>query len=781
MKSMFKITDHIEFDPKGRASCPVCQSEKGKSNKNLALVPNTDGAYKCHRGCSAEDIRQAIGQPKEQIVPSAIAKTKPISYHSKAEIEANTQKLLTQSTHAKKWLNDRLIGEWLISRHRIGITNKEVRKYEGKKLIQTKLLPHITVPYEYPQGYLQKYFVAPWLSSDDRLDNRLSQDSGLTCRFWFTKQGSNTDLFIMEGEWDAILMSGLCQEDCCTLTTGCGNVPKDLSEIADYENIYIWYDLDQPGQDGAIKLAKAIGSRAKIATVPHRENCNSGWDTTDSILNGFNYTDFAKARDNAKSVEIETTSGKNKLSDRLITTRQLLERAPDFVEFLVHDLITANELQVLAAPPRAGKSLLALSLVNAVAGGHEFMGRPTQQGTVIYVNVEDGDAKLKERVVAQGWDTNTPVYWLTEFSLNEWDQLLAIANQLQPKLIVIDTLTSVRDDDGDENSSKIANLLKPLKQAAKLNNYAVLLVHHTKKLNANLLADVDVFETMRGSGTIRSECRGALVLAEVTNRDSNRNEWRLIAENGSYAKQDLIVLLDAHNLTWNTLSNWTPNCSESQESQALAFFDKVGSATIQQLAANTSIPSKSAYTVATRLVQRGMLVKQGSRQNAFYSRPIQQIQLLDSLLNSSNPDTESDRANDSTKQKNTFSIVETSENNYTFAVENNPIYESVELDAKTQTQQATQELNKQFNKPESVEFKVGDFVCISNVKALAEQDYKFSQKRAADLYKIIDIEPDRVCVESQDYCYPKSKLPFLKWVDPAFLAKIEPIRKMAKS
>jgi hypothetical protein len=286
---------------------------------------------------------------------------------------------------------------------------------------------------------------------------------------------------------------------------------------------------------------------------------------------------------------------------------------------------------------------------------------------------------------------------------------------------------------------------------------------------------------MRGSGTIRSECRGALVLAEVTNRDSNRNEWRLIAENGSYAKQDLIVLLDAHNLTWNTLSNWTPNCSESQESQALAFFDKVGSATIQQLAANTSIPSKSAYTVATRLVQRGMLVKQGSRQNAFYSRPIQQIQLLDSLLNSSNPDTENDRANDSTKQKNTFSIVETSENNYTFAVENKPIYESVELDAKTQTQQATQELNKQFNKPESVEFKVGDFVCISNVKALAEQDYKFSQKRAADLYKIIDIEPDRVCVESQDYCYPKSKLPFLKWVDPAFLAKIEPIRKMAKS
>lgn len=775
---MFKITDHIEFDPNGRSSCPVCTNEKGKSNKNLALVPNTEGAYKCHRGCSPEDIRRAIGEPKDEIVPSAIAKTKPITYHSKSEIEANTQKLLTQSTHAKKWLKDRRISEKLISTHNLGITKREVRKYEGKKLIQAKMLPHITVPYEYPQGYLQKYFVAPWMSSADRLDNRISQDTGLTCRFWFTSKGVNNDLWIMEGEWDAILMSYECPTDTCTLTTGCGNVPKDLSEIAHYENIYIWYDLDQPGRDGAIKLAKAIGSRAKICTVPHPENPKDGWDLTDAWLHGFSYYDFEKARDNAQSVQIETSPGKNKLSDRLITTQELLDRAPDFVEFLVHDLITANELQVLAAPPRAGKSLLALSLVNAVASGHEFMGRPTQQGTVIYVNVEDGDAKLKERVVAQGWDTNSPVYWLTEFSLNEWDELLAIANNLQPKLIVIDTLTSVRDDDGDENSSKIANLLKPMKQAAKLNNYAVLLVHHTKKLNANILADVDIFETMRGSGTIRSECRGALVLAEVMNKDSNRNEWRLIAENGSYGKQDLILLLDAQDLTWKTLSNWTPNCSESQESQALAFFDKVGSATIQQLSANTSIPSKSAYTVATRLVQRGMLVKQGFRQNAFYSRPIQQIQLLDSLLNSSNPEAESDRGNVSTKPKNTFSLVETSKNNETIAIEKEGICESVELEPQTQSQQSNYEFNNQFNNPKCVEFKVGDFVCISNVKALAEHDYKFSQKRAADLYKIIDIEPDRVCVQSQDYFYPKSKLPFLKWVDPAFLAKIEPIRKM---
>jgi len=84
--------------------------------------------------------------------------------------------------------------------------------------------------------------------------------------------------------------------------------------------------------------------------------------------------------------------------------------------------------------------------------------------------------------------------------------------------------TSVRSDDTDENSSKVANLLKPLKQAAKRLNMAVILVHHTKKLNVQSLGEVDVFDTMRGSGVIRSESRGAIVLAEVANNETRRNE-----------------------------------------------------------------------------------------------------------------------------------------------------------------------------------------------------------------------------------------------------------------
>jgi hypothetical protein len=724
----FNITEHIEFDQKGRAHCPVCLAD-GKKTKNLSLIPNTDGAYKCHRGCSSDDIRNAIGQPKsensgDRIVPTALAQPKKQpKYHNQADIEGNNQRLINESKLAKQWLSDRGIGEMEIDRHHLGIVKKQIAKYEGKNIVEKKLLPCITVPYLYNQGYLQKYFVAPWLTSEERLDTRMIQDYGLSARWWFTRSTESKELWICEGEWDAIALAKLpdLKFDICTSTTGAGNIPTDLSDLQQYDQIYIWYDLDhpdskgkKPGPDGAIKLQAKLGDRAKICTVPHRENYKSGYDISDAIKHGYTLEQFIQASTEA----IAPNKTKNDVRDRLISTQELLDRAPDFVEFLVHDLITINELQIIAAPPRAGKSLLSLGLVEAVASGKEFLGRPTQQGDVIYVNCEDGESKLKERVLAQGWDPNIPVHWLTEFDMSEWEKLFEICQDIKPKLLVIDTLTSVRSDDTDENSSKIANVIKPLKKAAKYLNMAVVLVHHTKKLNVQNLSDVDIFDTMRGSGTIRSESRGTIMLAEVANTETRRNEWRLIAENGSYGKQDLLVVLDANTLSWKCLSNWTPNCSESQEAQALAFFDKVGAASIQQLSENTSIPAKSAYTVATRLVQRGMLVKQGTRQNAVYIRAIQQIQQLNCLLNSQKSDTVSDTPVNSTKN-NIFNSTDTQlENIAPATTEKSSMCQSVELEAQTLTQQAipnSTSNSTESNKPKSVEqnrLKVGDYVQI---------------------------------------------------------------------
>ena len=715
---MFNIQDHVTFQ-RNRAQCPNCLID-GKDGLNLALMKT--GAYKCHRGCTPEQIRDALGQPKsetsDRIVPTALAKPQKTVTHTQEQIDQYRHDLINKSKHAINYLKERGFTAEMAKRHQLGVAEKSVRN--GKAYEKHWC---ITIPYEISEGvYMCKYRVAPWLVDRPEKLQKWSQDTNLQSRFHFTKKDGNEKLFLVAGDWDSMLLADIAITenqpfDICTNTTGEGNIPDDLSPLDAYKEIYIFYDLDKAGNEGSQKIAQAIGDRAKICIVPHKENPKDGYDSSDAIADGFKFADFIESTQKPVAV----AKPKNDVRDRLISTQELLDRAPDFVEFLVHDLITSNELQIIAAPPRAGKSLLSLGLVESVASGKEFLGRPTQQGDVIYVNCEDGDSKLKERVLAQGWDANIPVHWLTEFNLSEWDKLLEVCEEIKPKLLVIDTLTSVRSDDTDENSSKVANLLKPLKQAAKRLNMAVILVHHTKKLNVQSLSEVDVFDTMRGSGVIRSESRGAIILAEIANTETRRNEWRLIAENGSYGKQDLLVVLDANTLSWKCLSNWTPNCSESQEAQVLAFMDKVGSASIQQVTENTSIPAKSAYTVVTRLVQRGMLVKQGTRQNAVYIRAIQQIQQLNCLLNSQNPNPASDTAPNSTKTKNIFSTDTQVLKTVDVTAENIPMPQSVESEAQTLTQQAipnSTSNSTEFNKLNFVEskpkYELGDRVTLDD-------------------------------------------------------------------
>jgi len=58
----FDIRAYVAFDAKGRGYCPSCERKKGRrpSQKSLAVLGS--GAYKCHAGCTPEEIRNAVGQ-----------------------------------------------------------------------------------------------------------------------------------------------------------------------------------------------------------------------------------------------------------------------------------------------------------------------------------------------------------------------------------------------------------------------------------------------------------------------------------------------------------------------------------------------------------------------------------------------------------------------------------------------------------------------------------------------------------------------------------------------
>jgi hypothetical protein len=647
----FDITKYVEFDARGRAACPSCLGD-GKTAKNLSLLES--GAYKCHRGCLPQQIKDALGYKADRTLPPPTpAPPQANVLVSPQKVKAATDQLLTKSTHALRWLTDRGFTPEMISHYRLGVVRSKV----GDSTKPTKFthLPAIAVSIPNADGtaYYQKKRIRPWVPKEEQPDGYQAWSQyGIPRMVYTTHQPeAPTQTWLTEGEWDAMMLGHFVRNSelrndiqVSCFTCGAGNVPQmeTLQELPG--TVTVWYDLDEPGQKGAAKVQHLLKERCKVATVPHPEAPAEGWDVSDALNTGL-WADFAARAAEAKAWEPKKKN--NPLRDRLVTNDELLATAPDYTDWLVDDILTADELFLLAASPRAGKSLLAFTLAKAVAIGGKFMGRPASQGAVIYVRCEDSDTKTKERELKQGWTEGMPVYWLDKFKLAELNHLEELVEELGARLVVFDTLSRIRDSAISESSAEMSQLLEPLQEMCKRQRCTGLLVHHTGKVNVQNAGDTDIFETIRGSSAIRATCRGTMVLA------ADERNYRLCVENG-WNKMDLQILLDANTLEWRLLGNWHgPDVDLSQKERVLNYLNQVGAAALNQIADATNLPKRSLYEVLKRLQSDDIVEKRGDRMAAIYVRKaIQQIQQLNSVLNSENPDDDSVRGS---IQQNIFS------------------------------------------------------------------------------------------------------------------------------
>ena len=640
---MFDIRDYIQFNSSGRAQCPSCTLDNKPRNSNLALLRS--GAYKCYRGCTPKEIRDALGAVPDQEISEEThkAQRQPVAkVYTEKQIDANTKTLLLGINPAKSWLINRGITEPMIEWARLGLVVQRIDKKRSKAIA-------IPYPTRTPGEFYLKKRVAPWDPTVQDLEKYIPWSQyGIPAmvHLFYNPEGA-TETWLCEGEWDAIKLGWMMKEAGETIAVACfscgaGTVPtyKELERMPG--DVKIWYDRNDaptktgriPGDEGAKKVSKALKGRGAIALVPMPTGCDrEGWDVSDAINAGYSRREFIAAAA-AAITPIQGTG--NPLLDRGRWNTDLIANAPDFTPFLVPDLLTENELFLLAAGPRAGKSLLAMSLAKAVAEGGVFLGRPVTQGNVIYVKCEDNDAKVKEREQRQGWVKESPVFWLDEFKLSELPHLEDLAERLSPRLIVLDTLSRIKTPGVSESSAEMSQLLEPLQVLAKTKECCILLVHHTSKVSVENANQIDIFDTIRGSSSIRAVCRGALVLA------AGDRDYRLVCENG-WGRHDLRVNLDPYTLTWKQLGKWGSDQDMPQKQQIIEALKKLRKATIKQLNAETGIHQNSLYKqisrlrvaedAAERVIQEGVI-----RRYTYRLALVDTIGQLEMLSNSVNAD-----------------------------------------------------------------------------------------------------------------------------------------------
>ncbi|MEL6233297.1 MAG: AAA family ATPase [Pseudomonadota bacterium] len=198
-------------------------------------------------------------------------------------------------------------------------------------------------------------------------------------------------------------------------------------------------------------------------------------------------------------------------------------------EWLVDELIPRKTVTLFGGDGGTGKSLLALQLAVAVATAGQWLGKPVQDGSVIYMSAEDDDDELHRRlaaIVAYGGIEFRALSRLTLRSLAGEDALLAIDSQVAlmhtelfaeldaraaddaPTLIVIDTLADVYPAN-ENDRAKVRQFVGMLRGLALKRNCAVLLLGHPS------LTGLSSGSGMSGSTAWNNSVRSRLYLSRI--------------------------------------------------------------------------------------------------------------------------------------------------------------------------------------------------------------------------------------------------------------------------
>lgn len=204
----------------------------------------------------------------------------------------------------------------------------------------------------------------------------------------------------------------------------------------------------------------------------------------------------------------------------VINAVALVEKVFAPINWVIPDILPEGVF-LFAGKPKMGKSWLAFNLAIAVACGGRALGTiKVQQGSVLYLALEDNERRLQSRMVkllqggitphkldlAIAWqrmgDDALGLTWLTGW----------IEAHPDARLIVIDTLAKVRPPMGKGASIYEHDYatVQGLKAIADRYHVAILIVHHVRKGVSD-----DPLELISGSFGLSGGVDGTIVLART--------------------------------------------------------------------------------------------------------------------------------------------------------------------------------------------------------------------------------------------------------------------------
>jgi hypothetical protein len=276
------------------------------------------------------------------------------------------------------------------------------------------------------------------------------------------------------------------------------------------------------------------------------------------------------------------------------------------VSYVVPGLIPEG-LTLLAGKPKIGKSWLGLDLCLAVAAGRFCLGdwKPIE-GDVLYCALEDNPRRLQRRIdrlLGPSFTETWPVRLALATSwprLNEGgvDDIAAWLDSVPDgRFVVVDTLAAVRPIKSAQGYTEDYEALAALHRLANDRGVAILVLHHTRKMEAD-----DPIDTVSGTLGLAGCADTVLVL----NRTSKGTT--LYVRGRDIEEAEHAVQFSRETCRWTIVGD-ADDVHRSEERQRIMEALSDGQASVSELVAATDMPRSNLEKLLHFMVKDGEAIR----------------------------------------------------------------------------------------------------------------------------------------------------------------------------
>lgn len=530
VKDQVKIADAVEafgvkLNSRDKGLCPF-HREKTPSFS----VDRKNNIFTCF-GCGETGDVITFASKMKEVEPLEAAKLLAEMFH--VDVDDCTKRTSIKD-YLKECIRDADKTDYFQKR---GLTKETVKKYclgyDAKRNA-------IVLPYSSELRYYQTRSI-----SDKKFYKPTNEEAGAEPLFnrkvlWGT---SKEPVFIVESPLCAlsIMQCGGVSVSLCGVG-GANKLVKEVKAKKPNAPLVLCLDNDEPGQKASASLEKELQA-AKIPYIVFNV-AGSKKDPNELLMSN---PEELKAMVASAKREVRKVYKRGVAS---IAASDLQTAKIDPPEWLIPDVLPQG-LAILCASSKVGKSWMAMQMCLAISRGKEFLDYASNQAGCLYLALEDGIFRLKDRLnkVLDGGKAPRNFYLSIKANGLDGGLIKQLDEEFEEhpdiKLIIIDTLQKVR---GSAKKDEIAYAtdyreLGALKEYADNKRICIFLIHHLRKM----ADENDVFNMISGSNGIMGVCDTIFIIYKKKRQDENAV---LFMTGRDIRQQDVVVHFDETKYRW---------------------------------------------------------------------------------------------------------------------------------------------------------------------------------------------------------------------------------------